>query len=190
MRKIFILPILLITVPVTTAHALNQKQKKNIIITVNGVDKKTTEAKLYQEIFDLEYNVSMKYMVDLFTNDIGIESGYFIDDIKSYAECDAQIFAKELSIDDYKTLMTTYYSEDAKLAIRTGLMIKAKSCFEKYFPYLDSKEATVQEYGVRKCGDADSLNSESARKAWYYCTAKILKQFDMCPEEICPKGSK
>lgn len=187
--KIYILFALLAIIPLSRAYALNPKNKKSITINVNGQDIKTTEKALYQEIYDLEYNVAMHYWIETFENDIGMTAGYFMDDIKGYAKCEAEIFTSEMTIDDYKTVMTEYYSDEAKNAIRAGLMIKAKPCVSKFFPYLDSKETTVQTYVKRKCGDADSLTLEHQKEEWYYCTAKILKQFDMCPEEICPKGA-
>lgn len=187
--KIYILFAVLAFIPLSTAYALNPKNKKTITINVNGEDIKTTEKALYQKMYDLEYNAAMSYWTDIFENDIGMTAAYFIDDIKAYAKCEAEIFTSEMTIDDYKTLTTEYYSDETKNAIRAGLMIKAKPCISKHFPYLDNKESTVQTYVKRKCGDADTLTSEARKEEWYYCTAKILKQFDMCPEEICPKGA-
>lgn len=188
MKKYLSIVVLFTILPLTTSYALDHKNKKNITIYINGTEEKTNEAKLYQELYDLEYNVALSYYTDMFTNDIGIEPTYFMEDIKEFAKCEATIFATEISIDDYKTLMTKFYSDETKSAIRASLMLKAKPCVSKSFPYLNSKQDTVQEYVLRKCGETETLKTEKQKEDWYYCTAEILYKFDMCPEEICSKN--
>ena len=175
---------LLYIISSTYGFALDKTNTKNININ----DAKISEADLYQKVYDMEYNAGIDYWVGVFNNEIGISAGYFIDDIKNYAKCEAELFTQGMSIDDYKTITTEYYSDDVKTAIREGLMINAKPCVSKFLPYLDEKEATVREYVLRKCGTTDEKSTEKQKREWYYCTAPILKKFDMCPESICPKN--
>ena len=135
------------------AYALDKKGQKKHLVTVYGQQVQATEAEMYELIYDTKYKSYMDILVQGY-EDIGIDSAYFIDDIKKQNDCYANAFAKSLSVSDFEILMSNDTSDALRAGIVNNIAYKeANKCRDKYQPYLNGDyETVISEYIERKCG--------------------------------------
>ena len=95
----------------------------------------------------------------------GIENHYFVDDMKKYADCYADAFAKEISIKDANMIFDERTSETVKNAIINNIAYKyIDKCKKKYAPYMDEIKDIYNAYVEKACGTLDKSVLEKCSK--------------------------
>ncbi len=178
MKKISLVAVLFSCFFMTNVYGLSKRshEKVNLCINMSGFSgcEMVEEKEVYKFIYDQKYDSYFSLSLEQF-DQIGFDSSYFVDDMKKYADCYAEAFAKEVTMKDVNMIYNETTPKAAKEAIINNIASKRiDKCKHKYAPYMDKFEDVAAAYLEKVCGS--SKPSKSVAKK---CKKKYTVQEDI-----------
>ncbi|MBP3316101.1 MAG: hypothetical protein J6L70_00660 [Alphaproteobacteria bacterium] len=196
MKQISLAIILFSCLVATNAYALSKKshEKVNLCVNMLGVStcEMVEEKDVYQTVYNMKYDSYFGSSLEYFDK-MGLDSHYFVDDMKKYTECYAEAFAKEVTMKDVNMIFDETTPPAAKNALIDNIAYKyVDKCKKKYAPYMNKMEDVLQVYLEKVCGSTtpsksvakkckkqyknedDIIKCQQENDEWYKCLNKIM----------------
>lgn len=177
MIKISVLSVFLSVLYFESAFALDKNNKEIIYVEVKSQSLPISQKNMYDFVYD-EKKQAMFDIAMVMLGDLGIKPEYFVDDYKKSADCYAEKFAENMTVDDFKIIYSNKTSEITKKAIIDNLSNKFQTeCLKKYHPYSTGKfEDFLDEYFKRRC-DPNKNDEEKVEKCLADLTGDMERRF-------------